>query len=299
MFGALIAGIVVAAAGATAGLWGALKDDKNAREDLQGKMNRNEEEYQRAKQKAELEYKQAKEEAERNAARLDRQAAQMDVQADLTDKNLNQTEKTISDDFNAIIDQMYLSQEANTYNWNMQSMQAGKAEGASYAALGSTGVRAGSSLTDAVLMESATNASQLQFSQDSTRRNESNSLVSVLNNLAGNKLNIMQERIGADVTRENANYLRDDASYLRNSFANGGSNYNLYQNRLDTLKTNRDYNKQELDREWEKHSGWNSFANAFISFNTMGAKGFSTGYNIGGAFNNASAPSTGGYKTTV
>ena len=113
MFGALIAGIVVAAAGATAGLWGALKDDKNAREDLQGKMNRNEEEYQRAKQKAELEYKQAKEEAERNAARLDRQAAQMDVQADLTDKNLNQTEKTISDDFNAIIDQMYLSQEAN------------------------------------------------------------------------------------------------------------------------------------------------------------------------------------------
>ena len=274
MIGSLIAGIIVAAAGATAGLWGALKDDKEARESLQGRLNRNEAEYQQAKEKAELEFKQAKEEAARNAA-------QMELQADLTDKSLNQTEKTISTDFNATIDQLYLSQEEDAYNWNTQAMQAGSAEGASYAALGASGVRAGSSMSDAIMMESATNASQLQFAQDSKRRSDSNSLASVLSNLAGSRVDIQQNRIGADVTRGNA-------AYLRNSFEEGGSQYNLYQNRLDTLQTQRDFNAEELNKEWKKHSGWNSFANAFIAFNTMGAKGFSTGYNVGSSFYNAS-----------
>lgn len=272
--GALIAGIVVAAAAATAGVVGSIIDDKRARESAARQKEYIEEMYKINKARAKEEFEAAKEQAERNAARTEQQA-------DLTDESLNVTEQGLSGDFNSAIDQLYLSEEADAMNWNLQSMQAGSAEGSAYSNLAASGVRAGSSLSDAVLMESATNSSQLQFSQDVKRRSDDNNLASVLNNLAGNKWNIQQNRIGADIMRE-------DADYLRKSYLEGGHNWNLYQNQLKSLKTTTNYQATELDYEYDYHSGWNAFANSMIAFHTMGAKGFSTGYNIGNTFNKAS-----------
>lgn len=277
--GALIAGIAVAAVAAGAGLIGSLRDDARAREQAAAQKEYIEEMYKINKARADEEFKAAKENAERNAA-------QQEQQADLTDKSLDVTEQGLSNDFNAAIDQMYLGQEADTMTWNAQAMQSGSSEGAAYANLAGSGVRAGSSLSDAVQMESATNAAQLQFSQDAKRRSDDNNLAGVLNNLAGNRWNIQQNRIGADI-------MRNDAAYLRNSFAEGGHNWNLYQNSLESLKTTTDYNVAQANYEYEQHAGWNAFANSMIAFHTMGAKGFQTGYSIGNTFQNASTPKYG------
>lgn len=283
--GSLIAGIISAAVGGIAGMASSLWGDKEARGRIAKEKEYQKQLYELNKKEAEEKYKQAKEQAERNAA-------QTEIEADLTDKSLDVTEQGISNDFNAAIDQMYLSQESDAWTWNTAAMQAGSSEGAAYSNIASSGVRAGSSLNDAVQMESATNAAQLQFSQDAKRRSDDNNLASVLNDLAGNKFAIQQNRIGADIARDNA-------QYLRNSYAEGGRNYNLYQLQLEELKANYDYKNEQLDYEYGQHSGWNSFWNSFIKLNTGGAQGFNTGYNIGETFRNASKPKTNNYTTSV
>ena len=277
--GSLIAGIIVAAVGATVGAFGSLFDDARAREQVAVQRNNNNIQYILDVQKAQEEFAAAKEQADRNAA-------QAEKEADLTDQSLDVTEQGLSFDFNAAIDNMYLNQEADTMSWNAQAMQAGSSEGAAYASLGASGVRAGSSLSDAVAMESATNAAQLQFSQDAKRRSDNNNLGSVLNNLAGNKIGIQQNRIGADVQRDNA-------AYLRNSFNEGGHNWNLYANNLMQLQNRWAYNNAQLDQQEKEHSGWNSFINSMIALHGGAAKGFQTGYQIGGAFQNANMPKYG------
>lgn len=277
--GALIAGIIVAAVGATAGMFGQLFDDARAREQVAVQKNNNNIQYILNVQKAQEEFAAAKEQAERNAA-------QTEKEADLTDQSLTVAEQGLSNDFNATIDNLYLSQATDAMNWNAQAMQAGSSEGAAYASLGASGVRAGSSLSDAVAMESATNAAQLQFSQDAKRRSDNNNLGAVLNNLAGNQIGIQQGRIGADIQRDNA-------AYLRNSYEAGGHNFNLYANNLMQLQNAWAYNNAQLDQQEKEHSGWNSFINTMISLHGGAAKGFSTGYNIGSAFQNASKPNYG------
>lgn len=272
----LIVGIVMAAIGATAGLWGSLVDDAQARDEAAAAKEHAQKQTALQLENARLDFESAKEKAERNAK-------QQEKQAELTDKTLDVTETGLSNDFNTAIDNMYLSQESDAYSWNMAAMQAGSTEGAELANIAGSGVRAGSSLSDAVEMESATNAAQLQFSQDAKRRSDSNNLASVLNGLAGNRYSIESNRIGADL-------MRDEAQYLRNSYLEGGSNYNLYQNQKKLIEENGNYQIQAYEREYRKHEGWNAFANSMIAFHTMGAKGFSTGYNIGNSFNDMSKP---------
>ena len=263
--GSLIIGIIGAAVGGIAAFAGSLWDDARGREQAAAQKEHLEKMYAINKQRAKEEFEQAKEQADRNAK-------QQELQADLTDESLDITERTLSNDFNTAIDDMYLNQAADAMTWNAQSMQAGSSEGAAYSNLAASGVRAGSSLSDAVQMESATNAAQLQFSQDAKRRSDDNNLAGVLNNLAGNRFNIQQGRIGADITRDNA-------QYLRNSFQEGGHNWNLYQNQLKALKTNADYDISKANYEYEQHSGANAFWNSFIALNSGSKQGFQTGYN--------------------
>ena len=262
----IVAGLIGAGIMATTGLLGSLTNDARAREQSAAQKKYIEEMYKINKARAEEEFAAAKEQANRNAA-------QAELQADLTDKSLNVSEQGLSNDFNATIDNMYLSQEADAYNWNNAAMQQGRSEGASYSQLAGSGVRSGSSLSDAVEMESAVNENQLQFAQDSKRRSDNNNLASILSNLTSNRYNIQQARIGADIQRE-------DAAYLRNSYLEGGHNYNLYQNQLEALKTTTDYNATQADYQYEQHSGWNSVWNGVIAATGGAAKGFQTGTNL-------------------
>lgn len=279
MFSSIVAGIIVAAVAGTAALIGSKLDDQREAQRLGRQKQYIEDNYLLNKKRAEEEFAQAKEQAERNAA-------QAEKQADLTDQSLDIAEESLSQDFNATIDDLYLNEMADTQNWNMSAMQAGSSEGAAYSNLAASGVRAGSSLSDAVLMESAVNENQLQFAQDAKRRSNENQLSSVLNNLAGNRFNIQQNRIGADIQR-------DDAAYLRNSYLEGGHNYNLYQNQLEQMALNKGYQYQEANFEQKQHTGINSFMNGLTAFISGGAKGFQTGYNFSNTVYNARKYNTG------
>jgi len=246
-------------------LGSALNDDKES-EKLQREMDYIDEMYKLNTEKAEQEFKEATRQANKNADEAEQQA-------DLTDLGQDIAEVAAGNDVNAAIDNLYLSQASDTWDWNLQNMQIASQQGAGLAQLAASGIRAGSSLNDAVLMETATNSAQLQFSQDAKRRSDNNNLASVLNNIAGQKFNIMGNRIGADITRQNA-------LDLRNSYAVGGYNYNLYENQKQQMQTQYNYQRNSLKEEKKQHEGWNKWLNAFTGGLTAGSKGFATGYNV-------------------
>lgn len=248
------------------GMLGTAINDDNERNKLQREIDYIDEMYNLNKQEAEDEFNEAKRQANKNADEAEQQA-------DLTDLGQNIAEKSASNDFNTAIDNMYLSQASDTWNWNTQNMQIASQQGAGLAQIAASGIRAGSSLNDAVLMETATNSAQLQFSQDAKRRSDNNNLASVLNNIAGQQFNIMGNRIGADITRQNA-------LDLRNSYAVGGYNYNLYENQKQQMQTQYKYQRKNLEEEKKQHEGWNAAINAFTGGLTAGSKGFATGYNV-------------------
>ena len=262
----LLAGIL-ALLGGTGGFVDSIIEGIKTKNDAYDQKRYQEELYELEKINAKEEFEQAKEEAGRNAD-------QADLQADLSDTQQDISEKIVSGDFNSAIDNMYLSQTSDAWSWNDALAQIGSSSGSAYASIAGSGVRAGSSLSDAVMIDTASNAAQLQFAQDTKRQNDSNSLASVLNNLAGNRFDIMQNRIGADITRS-------DAAYLRNSYLEGGRNYNLYQDNLDIMKKNYEYNQSVLDKTIKRNSGGWAWLNAMGSAFSMGAKGFTSGYNLG------------------
>ena len=278
----LTIGLIVAGVGAFASGIGSLFDSKKKRKEAEAAKAYQEEQYNLKKEAAELEFKEAQRQANRNAQKAN-------LQADLADKSLDIGERTLSNDINTAIDNLYLSQASDTWEWNQQAMSAGQSEGSAYASIAASGVRAGSSLTDAVEMQAATNSELLQFSQDSKRRSDNNNLGSVLNQLAGNEFNIMENRIGADETRK-------DALDLVNSYLEGGANYNLYQNQLEQMKSTNEYNLSQLNKEiknnrWDSPDYWLRFGTSLLS---GGMSGFQTGYGLAGTFNNAS-----GYNTNL
>ena len=282
--GWLVAGIG-ALIGALGGGISAVSDANKAKEEAEAQKEYLKEQYRLQKKEAELQYKKAQKEAKRNAQKAN-------LQADLTDKAQDISEKTLSNDINTAIDNLYLSGASDTYEWNQQAMSAGASEGASYAGLAASGVRAGSSLSDAVEMQAATNSELLQFSQDAKRRSDNNNLGSVLNQLAGNEFNIMQNRIGADETRK-------DALDLVNSYLEGGSNYNIYKNNLDQMENSYKYNKKQLDKQIEdntfsKDGNENAWLKLGTGILTMGASGFQTGYDL-----YDTAYKAKNYKTTI
>ena len=241
------------------------QDMKKAKEDAEEQLTYINETYNLQKEKAETDYNEAKKQAEKNAKLANQQA-------DLEDLSLDISERGISNDINTAIDNLYLSQATDAYSWNNASMQAASSEGTALANIAGSGIRAGSSLSDAVLLESATNEAQLQFSQDAKRRSDNNNLASVLNELAGNQVNIMGNRIGADVTRQNA-------LDLVNSYADGGYNWNIYQNQLAQMEKTNTYNKSQLQKQIDANS-WDS-ADFWLKMGTGILTGASSGYQTG------------------
>lgn len=282
----LTIGIVTAAVGAFSGWMGHLFDSQSKRKEAEAQKALIEQQYKLKKQEAELEYAEAQRQANKNADEADKQA-------DLTDLGQDIAERTLSNDINSAIDNLYLSQTNDAWEWNSAAMSAGANTGNALAQVAASGVRAGSSLNDAILMESATNEAQLQFAQDAKRRSDNNNLASVLNGLAGQKFNIMGNRIGADVTRQNA-------QDLRNSYLEGGYNYNIYQNQMEQMRLTNNYNLDQLNKEIKKNSpnSIDFWLNAGTSILTGASNGFQTGYNVGTTYDKIKANKPG-YNTKV
>jgi len=274
--------VVLGMLGMFGGMLGATIEDQNAQQEYQDYMDQIDQMYLLEQEEAKLKFDEAKRQAEKSAK-------EAELQADLTDKAQDITETSLATDFNTAIDDLYLSQANDTWSWNAAAINAGASTGNALAQVAGSGVRAGSSLNDAVLMESSLNSAQLQFSQDAKRRSDNNNLASVLNGLAGQKFGIYQNRVGADIQRGNA-------ADLRNSYAEGGYNYNLYQNQLNQLETQRDYQYNKAKKEKSYHEGWYNVLNVFSAGLTSGAAGFKTGYNVGTTAFNAKTPD---YTTLV
>lgn len=283
----IIAGIVALVKGSVDAIDSA-QDDKKAREKIDDEQDYLEATYNNSLDQAEEQFNTAKDNEEKNKEEAYRKADVTDLQADLSDKGLNISERSLSSDFNTAIDNLYLSQASDLMSYQNAAMQAGSSTGSALASLSASGVRSGSSLSDAVLMQSAVNSEQLQFSQDAQRRSQNNDLGSVLNQIAGNRFGIMQNRIGADLSRADARALRANADYRYNSYFEGGHNYNLYKmettglsdDQPGRLKLSYDFNKEQLKKEREQVSGANSFWKGVGAFFGGGASGFKSGYDI-------------------
>ena len=263
----LVAGITALIGGIANGIDTVIGINK-AHDDAQDQLDFIDDMYDLQKDKAEKDYAEAKRQAEKNAKLANQQA-------DLTDLGQDIAERSVSNDFNTAIDNLYLSGAQDAWQWNNAAMQAGSSEGAALANIAGSGVRAGSSLSDAVLMESATNEAQLQFAQDTKRRSDNNNLASVLNGLAGTQYNIMGERIGADVTRQNA-------LDLVNSYVEGGYNYNIYDNQKQQMETTWKYNRGKVEdiKKANSWDSWEAWAKLGTSILTGASSGYQTGANL-------------------
>lgn len=268
--GALIAGIIVAAVSATVSTIDYLIDSGNQKDEINAQREYQQQQYENSVELLNLEFEQAKEDAEQNAERAEQNA-------DVSDKKLDVSEKTLSDGFNAEIDNLQAQQEQNILDWNIYAITADKATGESMSNLGASGVRAGSTMAESIELDSALNSQQLQMQQDITRQNQNYQLKNAINGFNMDAINI-------GVGRTEADWMREDAAYLRNSFLENGDNWNIYQNKLKTQKTTFDNNMGQLDREYDKVSGWNRFWGATSRLMGGAAAGYQTGYKIGSTF---------------
>lgn len=117
------------------------------------------------------------------------------------------------------------------YSFNQANMQKGRSEGEALSSMASSGTR-GSSMSQALELDSANNAMQLQLAQDKSRNELGSQYQSTLLASAQNNFRIQQTR--------------DANNWTRNSYLEGGSNYNLYQNALGDLLNDYNFNVNQI-----------------------------------------------------
>ena len=281
MFGLIVSAATALVSGISNGI-SASEEAEARKKALKAEKERIQQAYEENVKALEDSYAKAKEEAERNAA--DTKAA-----ADLSDKGLTINEDVISDELNNQVDTLGEQQESDALDWNIYSVQAGQEEGSAEANIANSGIRGGSSLQTAVDLQSALSAAQLQQNEDLQRTSENNALGALINSNRQGMFGIFGER-QTNITN------RNNAAYLINSYAEGGSNWNIYQDNLTSLKNEKDYNIKMIDNELDSISSTGSFWKGFFG---GAASGFSSGYQIGTAFSNGIADYKSKFKTKI
>lgn len=89
---------------------------------------------------------------------------------DLLDLKWNTTLDDASASFNDEIDGLKQEAKNDAFNWNLEAIAAGQQEGNSLNTLAASGVRAGSSIGQAVELQAALNEAQLQNEEDTKRK---------------------------------------------------------------------------------------------------------------------------------
>lgn len=134
--------------------------------------------------------------------------------ADRSDAETTLNEGLVALDFNNQLGQLGLQQEAEAFSWNRELQAIGAQKGEGLAAMAQSGTRT-SSASDAVDMQAAQNAAQLQLEEDTQRRSDTYAIGSLLNGLQNNIFNLQSNRT--------------DALDLRTSWSEGGDQFNLFQ----------------------------------------------------------------------
>lgn len=237
--------------------------------------------YEQQKKAIEADYLRALEEFELNWTneKKEQQDKSLEEQhlADISDKGLDVSERSLSNDFNSEIDNLYNAAYADTFNWNDAAMQADQQKGNALAQAAASGVRAGSSMSQSIELQSATNAAQLQFQQDAQRSSYDNALNKMINGLAQGKVDIWQNREVTDVKRDNA-------IELFNSYEEGGAAWNVYDMKKRHMAEQKDQAINQLKEDLDSYTG-NSFGRWLSGAFGMGSSLFSTGSSIAQSIN--------------
>lgn len=290
--GALIAGIIVAAAAAMANTIDYFMDAAEAREQIDADKKYLEDQKEADLALLELEFEEAKKEANKNAARAE-------AAADLSDKEQNLNENYLSNQFNNELTLLQNQQEQDAFSWNVYKMNSDAEKGNSKNQIANSGVRSGSSLEDAVDMQAVVNSQQLELTKENSRTQQNMQLNAITAGTDLNKLNIAGNRINADYQRQDAAELR--ASYeaavwqkggwnsetnkfeMPKIISEGGYNWNVYMNKRAGINRNYSYNVDKLNRQYESvdMSSWKFWVGANNKLMGGATSGFQTGYNIG------------------
>lgn len=235
----LTLGIIALGFAAIGGVIGGIstgnKLDQNS-QDLETAARNLEENYSLAKKNATDEYNFAKQEALDNAAQSDK----------ASDRNENLTSLM----FNTAAEQLQMNQEDQNMQNQQSAISAGSATSQQEAQLASSGVRASSSASAAV--QSNDILMQQQLAQNIKGQESANSgeLVQAYAGLVNNMASIGQSRY--------------NANYIRSSYEQGGKNYELYQNQMNSMASRytqqsaaiaTQQNRLEENRPWDIISG--------------------------------------------
>lgn len=260
----LVAGIIAT----VSGIVGAIDYDKEYKEtqtEIDKQKDDLRDQYWLAQEELNTNYYFAKEEANKKADR-------MNENADIQDKILDTEEKTASNNFNMGVSELQLEQENNVFSWNNALASIGANEGNELAAIANNGIRAGSSLSQAVELEAAANSAQLSLEMNNADKQQKWTLQNLYSQNKQAQTGIWKGRVKADQNRF-------DALDLRNSYEYGGSKWWENQYKLDELKLNYNQQKDKLTRLYNKNTnnyGWGIIS----SILTAGNKGFESGLNL-------------------
>lgn len=246
--GAILGSIIGGGVLGVGNLLGSLFSDKNAVNELEDAEAEVKRKRDATLKMLDLQFDVAKKQANKSALRSD----------EASDIN----ERAIANDANGQIRGLSLQQISDTMGWNSQAMSADQSRGDALSSIASSGTRS-SSMQQAVEQQASLNSAQLQQQQDATRAGQSLSLAQVFNNLSQNKANIQADRTDAFDLRQSYKSAITD-SLGRN--LGRGDQYALYaENRNDVANQ---YNAQikKIEKEMDKHTGFNSFLNGVKAF---------------------------------
>lgn len=230
--------------------------------------------------KAEQEYYQKQFDTEKEQA--NDKALGWERQADMTDAAQDLNEGMLSADYNNTVEGLNAEQKSNVFDWNTELMAIENAYSNSLAKNAASGIRAGSSLDQAVDLEKAVNNAALQNKEDIARAQFKTQLQGLDNNLAQGKFNIW-------TNRENADWQRDDAAKLRNSYLEGGSQYELFKQQQGIRDLQYKNTRNNLNKEIDHIEKW-GWVDSLTSFFTWGSQSAATTANYVESYNNWKKP---------
>ncbi|MCF0125008.1 MAG: hypothetical protein HUJ68_04510, partial [Clostridia bacterium] len=185
--------------------------------------------------------------------------------ADRTDANTTMTENIVSENINQNIQSISLQQVSDSYSYNNAQKQLDSQKSAMLTSQAQSGTRT-SSMNDAINIETANNAEQMQFQQDSQRINYNYQINSILNNLAQNTFNIQNNRTDAMELRNSykgptfssqeqinfndlftGNIFKNIATAFSDPYAGAGSAYKEYMMKRKSISQKADWQIKDLN----------------------------------------------------
>lgn len=205
---------------------------------------------------------------EKDKTEAAKKAEDLTNEANLLKDKTNLAEKNVAYDFNKGLDLLQAQNESDLFNFNTAAMNAGQSNGAALSNTAASGIRAGSSLSDAIDMEASLNSQQLQLQENQSYLQNDINLNSLLNNMNNQNFGITENRY-------NIRQMEGDADYLRKGYQENGIFTKLYNQQKTNINNNLNRQLDSLNFNY----------NEFTSEENRIKRVLGDAFHIGGAFN--------------